>query len=223
MAKVASTVAVVFLFLAVSAAHFQEVDLWKHSAVATWKTVSTSSEHDQNRAEAVVIPSKAVEFNFNTEEESGLDSHTVPLTMTNFRPINRRFPRRPLVPLRNRHRPNCRQGHRFMPWEPRLQKKGIPFGDDMLMSDDGMNFDTLLQGGVRATRKVPGRWVRFHRRTEGPRFTLRDEAIFRGPSHFSQFEDNEKGEHVHKHPLHKEREEQKGGFLKSLGKFLHHF
>ncbi|GLT67918.1 hypothetical protein SLA2020_401920 [Shorea laevis] len=204
MAKLAVTVAVVFLLLAVSPAHFQEVDLPEHDAAATLEAEASSLENQK----AIFLPSVDVGFDtanveFNSQDaeskpeilevETGpesVDTHTVPLTMISVRPNNRQFPRRPFLPFRHRHRLNCSQRRQFRPWDPRFQKhNAIPFGDDMIRSDDGMNFDMVHPGGLR---KVPAKWGRFQRRHEGPRFFFRNATIFRGPRHFHGDEETDR-------------------------------
>ncbi|GKV31732.1 hypothetical protein SLEP1_g40401 [Rubroshorea leprosula] len=201
MAKLAVTVAVVFLLLAVSPAHFQEVDLLEHDAAATVETEASLSENQK----AIFLPSEDVGFDtanleFKSQDaeskpeisevETGPDTHNVPLTVISSRPNNSQFTRRPFLPLHRRHRLNCRQRRQFRPWDPQFQKHhAIPFGDDMIRSADGMNFDTVHPGGLR---KVPAKWGSFQRRHEGPRFFFRDETMFRGPRHFHGEEENDR-------------------------------
>ncbi|GLU05957.1 hypothetical protein SLE2022_230290 [Rubroshorea leprosula] len=223
MAKLAVTVAVVFLLLAVSPAHFQEVDLPEHDAAATVETEASLSENQK----AIFLPSEDVGFDtanleFNSQDaeskpeisevETGPDTHTVPLTVISYRPNNSQFPRRPFLPFHRRHRLNCRQRRQFRPWDPRFQKhNAIPFGNDMIRSDDGMNYDTVHPGGLR---KVPSKWGRFQRHHEGPRFFFRDETMFRGPHHFHGDEENDRKVKVEAffrgpHHLHMEEENER--------------
>ncbi|KAK4262878.1 hypothetical protein QN277_028377 [Acacia crassicarpa] len=103
-------------------------------------------------------PVSEVETSKLTESSEASDS--IPITTITFRPINRHMPWRQMrFPARPGHR--CRHNHKFKPWNPRLPRHQIPYGNDMILSNgQENNFDVLPDDRVP---KIPMRWTTFGR------------------------------------------------------------
>ncbi|KAJ7945033.1 Myb-related protein like [Quillaja saponaria] len=203
---------------------------------ATAKTILLPSENPDSEAATVIEWEPESSNSKNFELDAGLESleastesseasKSVPLTVISFRPINRQIPRRSL-PLWVRRGHRCHRIHNSKPWGPRLPRREIPYGNDMIMKDGedrGFDkFDPMFRDGVR---QIPARWEKF--RHGGPRFSFVHDM--------ERKEDNEKGHHHHHHHHHHDHEEGwefervehhhggGGGFLKRIRKFLTHF
>ncbi|KAF7828153.1 histidine-rich glycoprotein-like [Senna tora] len=144
-----------------------------------------------------------------------------PITVISFRPVNRHIPRRPL-PLSFRLGHRCRHGHEFKPWNPRLPRRQIPYGNDMILSNgEDRSFDlNMPDGGVR---QIPVRWTRFRR--VDPRFSdetrMERSDVMRRP-HFHHHHDHDH-DHDHHHFHEHERDHDDDGVMKRIRKFLQHF
>ncbi len=232
------TVTVFFLILALSHASIP-LDLPENEVVVSdlaadlpesnAKTIDTStrtivlpSEKPETESEPETAAATKIEEIEPLKAEPEIETQEFqPLTVVNFRPLNRQFPRRPSLTLR--HRRPCRQHHFGKPWEPtRFHQRQIPYGNDMLMSSSS-------SGEEKEVREIPARWVKFHHRdTSGPKFPFDDEGVaedFKGLRHFHRH-------HRHHHHHHMEGEEKEEreeghehepGFFVKIRKFLNHF
>ncbi|OMO79724.1 hypothetical protein CCACVL1_13464 [Corchorus capsularis] len=109
MARLAVIFTVISLLFTISHARFIQV----HD-VTPDETVNDLPEFDPEKATAILLPSerpgfepaKLIDFKHDDASETESDVDSLPLTMVSFRPINRHFPRRPIIPFRHKH--NCR-------------------------------------------------------------------------------------------------------------------
>lgn len=165
---------------------------------------SEETEHaDSKLPEKVIGTSESIHERSETESDK-----TVPLTVVTFRPINRHFPRRPLIPFRRAHR--CRGSHhhhnQFKPWgSSRFSgPQEVSYGSDMILSggeDKGFS-PVFNHGGNRLS------FIKDEKREE--MITRRHHNHHHDHDH----EEGEEREHEHEH---------EGGFVKGIRKFLKHF
>ncbi|XP_021292483.1 uncharacterized protein LOC110422790 [Herrania umbratica] len=145
MARLAVTFTVIFLFTFSYHARFLTAE--PEHDVTLEQTESKLPESDSKTTNAVFLPSEkpglesAEVVDFKPDAlETVSDVDSVPLTEISFRPVNRHFPRRPMIPFRHKH--NCRFHRRFRPLNRGLQQKRyISYGDDMILSDERTQFD----------------------------------------------------------------------------------
>ncbi|KAI9175092.1 hypothetical protein LWI28_027132 [Acer negundo] len=160
------------------------------------------------------------------------------VTVINFRPINRQFPRRPSFLFR--HRRPCRHHAMRKAWGQ--GRREVSYGNDMLTTASDGSGDSKAErlrwyrgDGRLKVRQIPARWVNFHD-GDVPKFGFRHEedkqlTVMKRPAEEDEFKrprhDNH-GHHHHHHHHHDDEEEgeeheHKGGFLKKIRKFLTHF
>ncbi|KAJ8768586.1 hypothetical protein K2173_022705 [Erythroxylum novogranatense] len=137
----------------------------------------------------------------------GLDSEaqSVPLTIVGFRPINRRFPRRPSIQLPRGHR--CRHFRRF-------NGREIPYGNDMILSTTARHDD-----GVDQVHQIQPRWARFQHDTPKFAYISRMNRMRWPREHRRHHVDGEE-EELELKKMHKHKD---GFFLRKLRKFFNHF
>ncbi|KAG6788229.1 hypothetical protein POTOM_004286 [Populus tomentosa] len=133
----------------------------------------------------------------------------VPLTVVTFRPINRQFfPRRPLLPLRPRHR--CRHGQGMM--KPRF------YGNDMIVSGGKVHGHGLDDRETRGVgRQIPVKRARISFFDDVANGEQRE---WRYKKHHKQLQ--VEGEEREREEKHEHKQEHKWGFLKGIRKFLKH-
>lgn len=234
MARLAVLFSVVFLLLSLSHARFLTVE--PDHDVTSEETATELPEFDPLTATAILLPSersgfepsKIVDFKHDDASETDTVVESVPLTKISFRPVNRHFPRRPLLPFRHKH--NCRYHKRFRPWNPQFQQKHyISYGDDMILSDDKTRFDPKADVPVR---QIQARWARFP--DDGAE--SKEPVDFMKPHHHDHEHEHDHDEdhhhhfhHHHRRHHHEEEEERdeeeahEGGLMKRLSKFFIHF
>ncbi|XVF10433.1 hypothetical protein REPUB_Repub07fG0182500 [Reevesia pubescens] len=235
MARLAVLFTVIFLLLTFSDARF--VSVQSEQDVSPEETVPNLPEADTKTTTTILLPSerpgfepsKIVDFNnddVSSETDSGVES--VPLTMISFHPVNRHFPRRPLVPYRHKH--NCRFHKRFRPLNPPFQqKRSISYGNDMILSDERTRFDPESRGVVR---QIQARWARFP--DEGAE--SKEHVDFMKPHHHehehAHHHDDEHHHHYYHHRRHHhgeederdgEEHENEGWFMARFHKFFVNF
>ncbi|KAI9108354.1 hypothetical protein K1719_020545 [Acacia pycnantha] len=129
--------------------------------------------------------------------ESSEVSDSLPITTISFRPINRHMPWRPMrFPARSGHR--CRHNHKFKPWNPRLPRHQIPYGNDMILSNgQENNFDVLPDDRVP---KIPMRWTRFGRfESDEPGMERIKEVMMRRYRYHHERDHDDEHDHHHDH------------------------
>ncbi|XP_007040495.2 PREDICTED: urease accessory protein UreE [Theobroma cacao] len=240
MARLAVAFTVIFLFTFSSHARFLTAE--QEHDVTLEETETKLPESNPKTTNAIFLPSEkpgfesaeVVDFKPDDALETVSEVDSAPLTKISFRPVNRHFPRRPMIPFRHKH--NCRFHKRFRPLNPRLQQKRyISYGDDMILSDEKSQFDPESRGVVR---QIQPRWARF--RDDG---TESEDLDFIKPHHHDHDHDHDhEHEHEHDHDDHHhhhhhhhrrhhhgeedekdEREEHEGGFMRRFRKFFIHF
>ncbi|KAB2069750.1 hypothetical protein ES319_A08G112500v1 [Gossypium barbadense] len=248
MARLAFLFTLTFLLFTFSQARF--ITSESQHDVTPEKSVTDFPESDPESA--ILLPSEKPHFeppkllDFKHDDDaSGVAS--VPLTKISFNPVNRHFPRRPLIPFRHKH--NCRFHKRFMPLNPRFhQKRFISYGNDMILSDE-RSFDPESRGVVR---QIEARWGSF----DDDGTESKHHVGFMKPDHHDHEhhdedhdhehhdedhdhehhdeEDHEEEHHHHQHHHHHrhhhrgeeerdETEEQEGGFMEKFRKYFIHF
>ncbi|XP_022721258.1 uncharacterized protein LOC111278843 [Durio zibethinus] len=227
MARFSVLFTVIFLLFTFSHARFFTAET-EHE-VNPEESIIDLPESDPKTTTAILLPSerpgfepaKIVDFKHDDASETDSDVEFIPLTTISFHPVNRHFPRRPLIPFRHKH--NCRFHKRFRPLNPRLQQKHrISYGDDMILSDGGTGFDP------------ESRWPRFpDDATES-----KEHVDFLKPHHhdheYDHEHDHDHDNHHHYHRRHHHGEEDEsdeeeeheheheGGFMRRLSKFFIH-
>ncbi|XP_057969269.1 uncharacterized protein LOC131158425 [Malania oleifera] len=233
MARLTFAVAVIFFFFAVSHAR-TPFDFLENDAVGRQTqnafpdpdakpTILLPSENPDAVTADDAKPLQSAEDLPESETDLTDTVTSVPLTLINFRPINRRpmrpMPFRPFHPLRIGHR--CRH-HHFNPHMTRFPVfREVPYGDDMLTS--GEEFEPVEYRGDNGQR-IPARRVRFpHSRPAFPHphhhhhhHHHDEDGAFgwgkfrRGP--FRVVEREDRG-----------REEEEGGFLNRIREIFNRF
>ncbi|TYI69226.1 hypothetical protein E1A91_D08G139800v1 [Gossypium mustelinum] len=226
--------------------------------------ITSESQHDvtpekseSDPESAILLPSEKPHFeppkllDFKHDDDaSGVAS--VPLTRISFNPVNRHFPRRPLIPFRHKH--NCRFHKRFRPLNPRFhQKRFISYGNDMILSNE-RRFDPESRGVVH---QIEASWGSF----DDDGTESKHHVGFMKPDHHDHEhhdedhdhehhdedhdqehhdedhdhehhdeEDHEEEHHHHHHRHHHhgeeerdETEEHEGGFMEKFRKYFIHF
>ncbi|KAJ9173713.1 hypothetical protein P3X46_016823 [Hevea brasiliensis] len=175
-------------------------------------------ESEETESTESKLPGKEIGTSESFHEKSETETTvTVPLTLITFRPINRHFLRRPLIPFRRGHRCRGRYQHhnQLKPWGGLRFKspREVYFGNDMILSG-GKDL------GLAGPRQIPVRWTRFNH--GGNRFSFvndesRREEMIKRPHHHQH--------HRHHHEEEEEGEEREheGAFMKGIRKFLNHF
>ncbi|KAJ4711907.1 sarcoplasmic reticulum histidine-rich calcium-binding protein-like [Melia azedarach] len=160
MAKLTVTVTV-FLFILSLVQARTPLDL-PENGVNTQELRSDGQESvPKTTATGILLPSEKQDAKPKTETkpENTETIDFVPLTVINFRPINRHFPRHPSLTLR--HRRPCR--HHRMGRPARIHQREVSYGNDMLMSS----------GENKVVRQIPADG-------NGPRFPFgRDDDVAR--------------------------------------------
>lgn len=165
MTRTAVLFTVIFLLFTFSYARFITVE--PEHDVTTKETDPDLTESDPKTTTSIRLPgegpgfepAKVVDFKHvdGDASKTELDVDSIPLTTIRFHPVNRHFPRRPLIPFRHKH--DCRFHNRFRPLNPRFQQKRyISYGNDMILSDERPRFDPESSGVVR---QIQARWARF--------------------------------------------------------------
>ncbi|CAK7335702.1 unnamed protein product [Dovyalis caffra] len=158
------------------------------------------------------IADKTEQEGSTTEVKTESVETVVPLTVVTFRPINPQFfPRRPLLPLRPRHR--CRHWHKIM--KPRF------YGNDMIVSGEkNHGFGVGDEATRGAVRQIPVKRARFHH--GGPRFSFFDELANgeeREWGHKKHHKNRRvEGEEKEKEEKHEHKHEHKWGLLRRIRK-----
>ncbi|XVF12992.1 hypothetical protein REPUB_Repub08aG0168100 [Reevesia pubescens] len=238
MARLAVSFTVIFLLFTFSQAFFITVE--PENYVNSEETVSDLPESDPKTTTAILLPTerpgfepaKIVDFKHEDASETHSDVEADPLTMINFHPVNRHFPRRPLVPFRHKH--NCRFYKRFRALNPRFQQKRfISYGNDMILSDKRPRFHPEPRGVVP---QIQARWDRFT--DDGAESQEHVDFIKlhhhgHDNEHEHDHDHDDDHHHHHRHHHHGEEEERdeseehghehEGGFMKRFRKFLTHF
>ncbi|KAA8528244.1 hypothetical protein F0562_035505 [Nyssa sinensis] len=144
---------------------------------------------------------------------------TRPITVVNFRPINRHIGVKRQFPFRIPHR-RCR--HHGKPMNPRFHGREVSYGNDMILSGENNDFDQVMfHGGVR---QIPAKWVRFHHHHHHdgmPRFQHKHHDMF-AKQNFKRPFSHEEEEYEREDKKGREDRED-GGFMKRIRKFLNHF
>ena len=235
MSRFAVLFTVIFLLFTFSHARFLTGE--PEHDVTSEETMTNLPESDPRTTTAILLPSerpgfepaKIVDFKHDDASETDSDVESVPLTTISFHPVNRHFPRLPLIPFRHKH--NCRFHKR--PLNPRFQQKRyISYGDDMILSDERTRFDPESRGVVR---QIQARWTRFP--DDGPE--SKEHVDFMKPHHNDhehEYENDQDHDDDHHHYHHHQRrhhrgeederdeeEEHEGGFVRRLSNFFIHF
>ncbi|XVE58050.1 hypothetical protein DITRI_Ditri04bG0139200 [Diplodiscus trichospermus] len=238
MARLAFLFTVIFLLFTFSHARFFTVEP-EHGANSD-ETIPDLPESNPETTSAILLPSeragfepaKIVDFKHDDASETESSVESVPLTTISFRPVNRHFPRRPLIPFRHKH--NCRFHKRFRPMNPGFQQKRyISYGNDMILSDLTTRFDPVSSDGVR---QIEARWARFP--DDGAE--SKEHVEFMKPHQHDH--DHDEDHHHHHHRQHRrhhygqedERDEEEehghehedkeeGGFMGKFSKYFFHF
>ncbi|KAM7259641.1 hypothetical protein ACFE04_015382 [Oxalis oulophora] len=231
MAKPVSTVILLFVLFAVS--HARLTFIHRENNNADIQELKSSANTNRKIADKILLPTDKPESDDNAElvDESTAESEmlesnepeisesnepetetTQPLTVISFRPLNRQFVSRPLVPLRHRH--NCRHGrrHQRRPWVgPRFRPRDVSFVNDVILpQDEGFGFDPA----VVDARPLRPRGVRF------------DIGPARFPSKKADSDRFVKTQHdIHDHDDNDDDDDNRGmgGFASKIRKFLGQF
>ncbi|XWS48812.1 hypothetical protein CRYUN_Cryun13aG0108700 [Craigia yunnanensis] len=240
MARFAVFFTVIFLLFTFSHARFFTAE--PEQDVTPEETIANLPESDPKTSTAILLPSerpgfepaKIVDFKHDDASETDPDVESDSLKTISFHPVNRHFPRRPLIPFRHKH--NCRFHKRFRPLNPRFQQKRyISYGDDMILSDERTRFDPESRGVVR---QIQTRWARFP--DDGAE--SKEQVDFMKPHHHDHEHehdhDHDDDHHHHHHHRrhhhgeedemdeeeeHEHENEHEGGFMRRLSKFYNHF